>query len=220
MQPHNPTQTTHIIHPSYIHEQTPVRSSDVAVVQTVQNQQPVTHPPTQQYSQNQPPLPNYNPNSVAKNTEFSTKTNNQSHIYVNAPNPVTLSQRPIGQHWSHDNNQQNIPGHHNQVISQIHDHSSNYSGQMHPGSSGHVPYSPALGPSSNYQNVEVIRQVQYQHQNPLQFQNATSPQQRIVHSNHGDKNIHNVGRNKPVGTVAPNTHTTASTVQPRIIGMA
>ena len=219
MQPHNPTQTTQIIHPSYTHTQTPMRSSDVAIVNTMQNQQPVMHPKNQPYSQIQTQQSNYISNSVTKNSEFSNHTNNQSHIYVNAPNPVTLSQRPLTQQWSHDNTQQNIPGHHNQAISQIHDHSSQYSAQMHPGSTGHVPYSPTLGPSSNYQNVEVIRQVQYQHQNHPQFHNTNSPQQIIVPSNHGDRNSHIVGRNKPVGTVAPNTHTTASTVQPRMIGM-
>ena len=220
MQPHFPTQTTtHIIHPSHIHEQTAIRSPDVTIVKNIQNQQPVTkHLQNQQYSQIQNQQQNYMSNSMKNNSELSTHTNNQSHIYVNAPNPVTLSQRPYGQQWAHDNTQQHAVGQHNHVNPQMHDHSSPHSAQMHPGSSGHVPYSPTLGPSNNYQNVEVIRQVQYQHQNHHQFHNNSGPQQRLIPSNQADRNIHIVGHNKPVGTVAPNTHTTASTVQPRMIG--
>ena len=219
LQANIPSQTTtQMNHPSYSYEPNPMRNSDVAAVKTVQNQQPVTHLQPQQYTQMQNQHTSYIPNASTNNTDFSTHTNNQSHIYVNAPNPVTLSQRPHGQQWSHDISQQNIPGHHNHVISQLHDHSTHRSAQMHPGSSGHVPYSPTLGPSNNYQNVEVIRQVQYQQQNHPQFHNNNSPQQRIVPPSNGERNIHIIGRNKPVGTVAPNTHTTASTVQPRMIG--
>ena len=219
LQANNPSETTtQMNYPSYSYEPNPMRNSDVAAVKTVQNQQPVTHLQPQQYTQMQNQHTSYIPNTSTNNADFSTHTNNQSHIYVNAPNPVTLSQRPHGQQWSHDISQQNIPGHHNHIISQLHDHSTHRSAQMHPGSSGHVPYSPTLGPSNNYQNVEVIRQVQYQQQNHPQFHNSNSPQQRIVPPSNGDRNIHIVGRNKPVGTVAPNTHTTASTVQPRMIG--
>ena len=73
-----------------------------------------------------------------------------------------------------------------------------------------------MGPPNNYQNVDSIRQVQYQQQPHQQFNPHGIQQQRLI-SNPGDRTMQIAGRNKPVGTVAPNTHTTPS-VQPRLIG--
>jgi len=213
------THTTHIVHPSHIHEQAAIRSSDVTIVKNVPNQQPVIEQhQNQQYTHIQNQQHNYIPNSIQNNSEPSQHLMNQSHIYVNAPNPVNVLQKHHGNQWASESPQQHASGQHNHMNSQVHDHLTQQSPQqMHPGSAGHVPYSPSLGPSNNYQNVEVIRQVQYQQQHHQQFNPHNVQQQRLVPSNQGDRNIQIVGRNKPVGTVAPNTHTTASTVQPRLI---
>ena len=76
---------------------------------------------------------------------------------------------------------------------------------------------------SNYQNVEVIRQTQYhqqQMQPQQQYHHQNMQQSRLLPTSSiaGDRNVQAVSRSKPVGTVAPNTHTTASPAQQRIIG--
>lgn len=211
--------TTHIVHPSHIHEQAGMRSSDVTIVTNVQNQQPVIEPyQNQQYTRIQNHPQHYVSNSIQNNSDPSQHVINQSHIYVNAPNPINALQRHHAPQWASESPQQHASGQHNHLNSQVNDHLSQQTPQqLHPGSAGHVPYSPSLGPSNNYQNVEVIRQVQYQQQHQ-QFHPHNVQQQRPVHSNQDNRNIQIMGRNKPVGTVAPNTHTTASTVQPRLIG--
>ena len=220
MQPNYSSHTTtHIVHPSHIQEQTVARSSDVTIVKNVQNQQPVIEQHQKpHYTQIQNQQQHYIPNLIHNNSEASQHVINQSHIYVNAPTPMNVMPRHHGQQWVPESNQQNATGQHNHTNSQLPDHLSQQSPpQFHPGSAGHVPYSPSLGPS-NYQNVEVIRQVQFQQQHHQQFHQQNVQQQRLGHSNQGDRNVQIVGRNKPVGTVAPNTHTTASTVHPRTLG--
>ena len=186
----------------------------MTIVKNVQHHQPlIEQQPTHIQRQQQ----QYLPNSILNNSsEPSQHMVNQSHIYVNAPNPVNMLQRHHGHTLTPEGNSSHDAGQNNHVVSHLQDHLLYQSpSQSHPGCSGHVPYSPALGPSNNYQNVEVIRQFQYLHQSshPQNMQ-----QQRPISAISGDRNIQIIGRNKPVGTVAPNTHTTASTVQQRLIG--
>ena len=209
--------TTHIIHPTHIHEHAAMRSNDVTIIKNVQNQQTVIE---QHQNQHYTQIPNqpqqYLSNSIHNNSDASQHAANQSHIYVNAPNPTNIVQRPRNPHWVSDSNQQHSNGQHNHINLRPNDHLAQQPPHMHPGSAGHVPYSPSMGPPNNYQNVDSIRQVQYQQQPHQQFHPHGVQQQRLI-SNPGDRTMQIAGRNKPVGTVAPNTHTTPS-VQPRLIG--
>ena len=223
--------TTHIVHPSHIHEQAAVGNSEVTIVKNVQNQQPVIEQQqyNQQYThmQQQNPQQHYVPNLMQNNHHLDSPRPqhliNQSHIYVNAPpNPVgVLQQRhPIHSQWAGEIPPHNVTGQHSHLMTSPHQDQMSHPppSQLHPGSAGHVPYSPALGPSNNYQNVEVIRQVQYQQQQQTHHHQNMQPNRLPPSSVSGDRNVQIVGRSKPVGTVAPNTHTTQSNVQHRVIG--